>query len=627
MNENEYSESEKLLFAELEAVEQAFDEIELNVAKRQANLDKAKQREAQILKQLNIVRDDISKYTRLVSDVGFEKLQLEDKKKKILAEIEKVKSKRLSETDAKETREWLEAEFGETKWWQNMLDFQKEDLIFTTLAWDYGRSGILNSNVMGAGKTLEQRAFQSVVKKKFTDRFSWEPKMLWITKKSLRESSKEELLKWNTPGLDEMTYLVVEGDKKTRGDMAKLGVQFGSVVIINYDGVRTTPGIFDIDWDIIFIDEVHQLKGGANQSGPTQRFTSVRNLMKIRPIDEHGRRWTRVRVEQTKTGESTKQLPFVSMLSATPIQNRPQEVWCWLHLFEPERFPTLRQFEHKYVETYKGFQPLELLKTLQGKFIRQDPELIYSQRPEKDRIIVPVELTPKQQKVYDRIRNYTLAGFESDPNKMKSINAVIAQLTRLRQCVLYPAGIQINGDRIKVEESGKLDEAMEIIDGLTSDSEQVVVWSAQFNDVLFELGGRCQLEGLTVEYITGKTQNPGEVEKRFQNGEIDVLLCNMTAAGEGYNFNKSPNWEGGASNAVFLDRHYNPQKNFQAEDRIWRTGVTHGVKIWILHGLGTVDNLIQEINRQKMEVFDQVIEAEALRPDSVDWSDVLEDLI
>lgn len=571
-------------------------------------------------------QEERSKMYNLMRATDMELSQMQGNLKHLQKKLDDEKAKASSQDKLAELANLLGEQFGDRKWWKMATDYQREDIVYFCSAFLSGKNGVLNANVMGSGKTLEQAGNIEVLRWLFARRFGHLnrlPRILWLTKKSLLGSSHAELNKW---AHEDINFLYITGNPAEREAKINLGLAVNAVIMANYDMLNTTPRLMDVEWDFVFIDEVHQLKGGANPSGATARFLNTKKLLGI--VEHNKWKHSRTRMTLTDDGEETDQLPFLSMLSATPVQNRPEEVWCYLHLFEPEVFPSVNTFMSNFVDFYGGFQPQKLLETLPGRFIRQDPQLIYRSRPDKDRMVVEVEMEPKQRKAFEMALQMVLEGFDDAPNERVNITALIAQLTRCRQITLWPPMVNTEAGRLSVYESGKVEACMEIIEQLRSDGEQVVVWTAQFNGVLDVIAERCRMDGMSVAFITGATQEPNKVEEAFQQGKVDVLLCNMKAAGEGYNFNKNPElWPGGASNAIFLDQWYNPQVNLQAEDRIWRTGAVEGVKIWILHDPDSIDAFIKELCDSKEQMFNDLIEQEKLQPSKHDWKNMLTDIL
>jgi SNF2 family DNA or RNA helicase len=223
---------------------------------------------------------------------------------------------------------------------------------------------------MGLGKTYESIVALYILSHMFEEEHGRKPKILWLTKTAILRtgSTINELKRW-WPEFN-IAPLIGSDPKPKRAFVFDLVSRVNMAVITNYETVRTTPEASEVDWDFVVMDEVHKLKGGANQSGPTAIWQAVKELsLKVR---------------------------FSMMLSGTPMVNRPQEMWSYLHIFDPVRFPNMREFERQFCD-YRDFageyqltvDPNKILQNaLKGRMIRRTRNEVGLQLPECDIIDV-----------------------------------------------------------------------------------------------------------------------------------------------------------------------------------------------------------------------------------------------
>ncbi|MCI0557096.1 MAG: SWF/SNF helicase family protein, partial [Nitrososphaera sp.] len=214
-----------------------------------------------------------------------------------------------------------------------------------------------------------------------------------------------------------------------------------------------------------------------------------------------------------------------------------------------------------------------------------------------------------------------------DDGDPKPINAIIAQLIRLRQVNLVPNAIE----GFTTTDSGKMDQAVEIVHELVMEGEQVLVWSSNFNGPIFELKRR--LDGIlgpdATRTLTGADTNRiGVLTEDFRQGKYKVLIGNMSAGAEGLNLHKNPvtetnpsGWPGGSSHVVILDRWYNPARNEQAIGRCDRPGIPESVTVHWINNRRSIDNWLIAMNELKETYATNVGEAAELRREycSRDW--------
>lgn len=488
--------------------------------------------------------------------------------------------------------------------------YQIEDVVSSINAYKAGKRGMLNANDMGMGKTFESAIVLYCMQKLLSETLGRKPKILWLTKKSLvtKESTKKEIARWNP---NWKTIQPVDGGSPAQREFV---VEFyrdsdmADMFLANYEFVRTTPVAQTMKWDIIVVDEVHKLKGGANSNGPTNIWTSIKNLC--------------------------ANAEYVLMLSGTPMVNAPEEMWSYLHIFNPEKFPDLKTFKRNFMEykTIAGEFKLvvdanKLLgQVLKGQMIRRSAAEVGLQIPELNYEVVELERTPAQDEAYKQMQNHFFVWLDEQQDKPLSAMAIIAQLTRLRQINVWPVvnftrtdenGYEVT-ETLDIRESSKIDEAMDIIDNA---QDQAIIFST-FNEPMYEIQRRCRLKGLRCEIISGSEKHNFDVEAEFQQGRINVLCLN-SSMGEGLNLQKNPeHWPGGASYGIFLDLWWSPARNEQCIKRIHRQGSSIPVFIYELQNVPSVDQFIKAKNDRKNEQFNSIMESGEIRPAS-EWKKLL----
>jgi SNF2 family DNA or RNA helicase len=450
---------------------------------------------------------------------------------------------------------------------QKAHEYQIEDIIETVQAYKNGRNGMLNANDMGMGKTLEASVTLYILQQLFEKEHGRKPKTLLLTKKSLvkKGSTAKEIKRW----FPECKIVVaLDGVNASQRDflLTLYHETKADIMLANYEFVRTTKQTHD--WDIVIIDEVHKLKGGANSNGPTAIWKACKDIC--------------------------HKAAFTLMLSGTPMVNAPEEMWSYLHIFHPEKFPSTRAFKRDFMDYKTIANEFKLVvdankilkQALKGQMIRRGAAEVGLQIPPLNYEIVLLERTPLQDKAYKQMEQSFFVWLDMQEDKPLSAMAVIAQLTRLRQINVWGDNIKfksfelVNGmvtqieRTLNIKESAKIDETMELIQNI---NDQVVVYS-NFNEPMTEIQRRCKELGLRCEIISGSVNNNFDEEAEFQQGKIDVLCLN-SSMGEGLNLQKNP-------------------AELQTEP--------------------SVDQFIQAKNEEKSEQFASIMESDVIRPAS-DW--------
>lgn len=269
-------------------------------------------------------------------------------------------------------------------------------------------------------------------------------------------------------------------------------------------------------------------------------------------------------------------------LTGTAIQNQPEDPYGILHQMYPKDYRRKwADWNDRFVDYVKddygqkaiGFkaETLDELRAELGVFCvyrRKDDEL---DLPGKIRVPVLLDLEGKQAKAYDEMLQqfYTIL---EEGDVLKASN-VLAQLNQLRQIATYVEGVP----------SVKLDYAVEQIKD--SDGEPTVVFS-WYKAPLLELERRLEKAGVPAVVVTGdvKQEDRSQLIEDFQRGKGQVFAGTISTLGESVTLHR-------ASQAIRLDRHWNPAVNDQTDDRLYRIGQTRHVTITDLIARGTVDEL------------------------------------
>jgi len=512
-------------------------------------------------------------------------------------------------------------------WKDKVLPYQWDDVCYLIGAFRTGKPGVLNANEMGLGKTAEFAFFYSLFRHYFYAEHGRFPLSVYATKKSLVGSTFKELKKWfSADEIQQMPIIKLDGSAPVaqREMILEYAIVLNALVVVNYDAFATTPLLRKTKWDLYAADEVHKLRGGANPAGPTQIFTNAK--------------------------EAANNSEFKVLLSGSPIQNNPREMWCYLNIFDEERFPDPKSFMSEYCfgwgQKDSDGNPIlnvswdKLIdRALKNKVIRRTKKEVRPDLPDKIYDIREIEMGDGcQGQTMQMMRDFLFVWLDKNAGKAISGKCILDKINKMRQINVLPASMNYYDEdlekKVKFDcwESCKLDEALELTEELVGSGEQVIIVSSQFNDPIFELKRRIRefFPSVRVATITGKdTQKgtTGEKERAFQQGEIDVLVVNAMTAGEGLNLQKFPDeWPGGASHMIFLDQWWNPESNHQMEDRIWRHPYADVPEYHILRTVGTVDYFVLEKIEMKNDMIHGIMDRNELR-NGGEWKNFLEGLI
>jgi SNF2 family DNA or RNA helicase len=212
-------------------------------------------------------------------------------------------------------------------------------------------------------------------------------------------------------------------------------------------------------------------------------------------------------------------------------------------------------------------------------------------------------MEPDQRKLYDELRQHyrnSLLGLVQEQGLARTRMHVLEALLRLRQAACHPALLKRGDDQ---ELYAKLDFLVPHLQELIAEGHKALVFS-QFTSMLSIVRGHLDREGITYEYLDGKTRDRKARVTRFQEDErCQVFLISLKAGGLGLNLT--------AADYVFLlDPWWNPAVEAQAIDRAHRVGQTRTVFAYRMIVRDTVEEKIIELQQKKRELADAILEGD-----------------
>ncbi len=220
----------------------------------------------------------------------------------------------------------------------------------------------------------------------------------------------------------------------------------------------------------------------------------------------------------------------------------------------------------------KSINYKELSEKLKMNFyIRREKKDILKDLPPKTRTILPVEINNKSE--YQKLlKEYKI---EKDLKKKKNI----LELLKEKAC------------------QGKMEAIIERIESHIENKEKVVVFA--YHKKMQQDLIKCFPEALKITAEQSDFErNKNAIE--FQENENKlVIICSISIANCGFDLFS-------ASQVLFTEMDWVPLINIQCEDRTHRIGQKDCVNVWYLIAKDTIEEQIVKINKEKMEIIDQV---------------------
>lgn len=411
----------------------------------------------------------------------------------------------------------------------------------------YHFGGIL-ADEMGLGKTVQAISYLlSELEEKKTI------KSLIVAPASLIYNWLAEFRKF----APEISAQVVAGSKEEREEQLK---SEAAIFITSYASLRQDSETYQkMNFDHLILDEAQMVKNSA-----TKTAQALRKL---------------------NTGHSFA-------LSGTPVENNLEELWSLFQIIMPGFFPSRTKF--------RNMETTLIAQMIQPFVLRRDKQTVLKDLPEKIETNLYSALTEEQKTVYlaylkqmqESINTMDLAAFQKN-----RIN-ILAGLTRLRQICCDPA--------LFIEDyqggSGKLEQVKELVLSAKENHRRILLFS-QFTSMLTILEGELNGLGIDTFYLRGSTKPKDRIDMvdAFNQGERDVFLISLKAGGTGLNLT-------GADTVILYDLWWNPAVEEQAAGRAHRIGQKNVVEVWRMIAEGTIEERMDLLQKEKRELFQQVIQ-------------------
>lgn len=415
------------------------------------------------------------------------------------------------------------------------------------------------------------------------------PRTLLICPASLKRNWQREARTWL---LKHPSILVVES---TTPDFY---IKRHNFVIINYDILKKHfATLFDIDWEIIGMDEAHYIK-----SKDAQRSKACRVLAHA-------------------AGKPKR--PFLIELTGTPIVNRPAELWHLLHCIDPNTWSSFSKYAARYCNAHIGYGGRwdvsgaknlpELQQILRsGYMIRRLKADVLKDLPPKRRQIIELGRS-KYEKVLaneQKVRSiYDKAVREAEVIDAKLSEAIrtgdaknVAEYRR-RLDGMNKGEIGGFGDVARVRHEtalAKVPECCKFIEQILEEKDKVVVF-AHHRDVIEAISSHFKHESVILYGGMNTAEKDNAVQKFIHNKKCRVFVISILAGGVGLTLTV-------ADTAVFCELDYSPSNNTQAEDRLHRVGQKSCVFVYHLVVEDSIDAAIARKCVDKQDIIDKALD-------------------
>jgi SNF2 family DNA or RNA helicase len=494
-----------------------------------------------------------------------------------------------------------------------LLPHQIEGVKWMCKEWEDGANGVLLADDMGLGKTLQAFGFVAGMKKSNSKYQGIHAPVLIVAPIALLKNWQDEYYKFVKPGIFS-EVLELHGNminKYKTGKVAPNGkkmidfscIKANDIVLTTYETLRDYQFSFgEIQWSFIIIDEAQKIKN------PTAGITIALKAMKY---------------------------DFAICLTGTPVENSWVDLWSIMDFAEPAHLGDLKTFKDTFSSKLKDLQDNEKEITELGSKLKGRLDPIFKRRMKKDHIkglpaktiLKCPEMMPKyQEKIYINLLN----------KYSEEKGTIFAIIAKLRDVSLHPdlCTMQIGEFYEKdyhdvINRSARLIQTFKILKEIKARNEKVLIFvvSKKMQLILSHLI-KTEFNMEINKPVNGEMNGAARqaIIDKFNRGEgFDVLILSPEAAGVGFTITA-------ANNVIHLGRMWNPAKEDQATDRVYRIGQKKDVNVYIPIAMhpdfgetGSFDEKLDKLLDYKRTLSDNVLfpTGEDKSEFSVFWKQVL----
>ena len=476
----------------------------------------------------------------------------------------------------------------------SLFPHQAEGLKWLVTIWQSGYKGALLADDMGLGKTIQALAFLCWIRETGANSTIQRKPMLIVAPVALLHNWRDEYLRFfDSSVFTDPIELHGSGirryqDRKNcgssdskEGKSSSLDIKSipdNALVLTTYETLRDYQLSFGlVNWGVIVLDEAQKIKT------PSAMVTTAVRAMKY---------------------------DFGLCLTGTPVENSWVDLWSIMDFAQPGKLGSMKAFNKIYQaplskpETDREVLGLRLQEELKPLLLRRLKEDKLEGLPEKKIYQYKLAMPEAQLEEYMNAAisaKRKICGIADNKRK----NHILRTILKLRDISLHPDANRFsdNGfanmpaDEI-ISRSARFIETFAILDEIKKKREKALI---------FLLSRKMQLvvqrlisEKYSIDCarpINGEV--PGDRRKDIidafqQKDGFQVLILSPEAAGVGLNITA-------ANHVIHLSRLWNPAKEDQATDRVYRIGQNRNVCVYLpmaVHpDLGEVGSFDEKLDR------------------------------
>ncbi len=424
------------------------------------------------------------------------------------------------------------------------LDKTLRPFQMTGFRWLFARAesgaGSILADGMGSGKTIQAIALLAA------RRLLGRPPSLIAVPTTLLENWKREVMRF----APHLRFYMHHGSSRAGSPKTITEANLDLVVTSHETAARDSGLLGMLKWDLLIVDEAQR----------------------IRNPDGH------VRSELRRIGHTASLL-----LTGTPLENRPVDLWSLADFVEPGYLGTRPAFERGL-----GTSPTDLRAAVRPLLLRRPLEIVAADMPDLLSQDVHLAMYEEEAAAYDRIIDEATPG------------SVLAVISRLRSFVAWPT---VGGPGGASLPCAKFDRTLQMLEENLSTGEKVVVFSwfrRPTAEIVAAVGTSLGARAFAVDGQTPVDRRQGIIDDFGAVRGGAVLVLNTRAAGVGLNVQAG-------SRVIHYTLEWNPAAEDQATARVYRSGQTKTVVRHRLIYDGSIDEVMVATMDRKRALFGEAV--------------------
>lgn len=336
-----------------------------------------------------------------------------------------------------------------------------------------------------------------------------------------------------------------------------------NVIISSIDMAKRAENMEQLikeEFDLIIIDEAHKLKNKQ-----TKNYELVQKLRK----------------------------KYCLLLTATPIQNKLEEIFYLVSLLKPGHLGNYEDFMKRFSTAKRSVQDDHILKELISKvMVRNRRENTGVEWTKRNVETIFIEMSPTERVLYDAVSKFRSDFMSTLILQREACSSREAVYFTLKNCghdALLPYIEQVN-------RNSKAEKALELV---KKTNDKVLIFT-EYRATQLYLQWYLKMNGIVSVPFRGgfKRSKKDWMQTLFQN-RAQVMIA-TEAGGEGLNLQF-------CHNIINFDLPWNPMRLEQRIGRVHRFGQTDDVNIYNFATKNTVEEHVMRILYEKIQLFENVV--------------------